>query len=174
MGVRSPLTEYIKFLPDELLPTFWSAEEKELLSGTTLEPAVRAKLNSLLREFEMMRTTTESIDWCNKHWWDEDTGKVTFDDWMCVDAMYRSRALEFPGVGDCKLWVLISILTFTPQYVNYGLHFLPHNYVYENPISFRSSTTPETFRLAKQPVFSCVTHLGTMLTELSSRHDALC
>ncbi|KAL1655463.1 hypothetical protein SLS61_001927 [Didymella pomorum] len=74
IGVLNPLTEYIKYLPDELLPTFWSEEEQELLTGTTLQPA---------------------------YWWDEDTGLVNLDDWLCVDAMYRSRALEFPGVGDC-------------------------------------------------------------------------
>ncbi|KAF1945893.1 SET domain-containing protein [Clathrospora elynae] len=103
VGVLNPLTEYIRFLPDELLPTFWTEEEKELLIGTTLKPAVGAKLNSLLREFETMRTATASIDWCAKYWWDEDTGMLTFDDWMRVDAMYRSRALEFPGAGDCMM-----------------------------------------------------------------------
>lgn len=103
VGVLNPLTEYIKFLPDELLPTFWTEDEQELLMGTTLRPAVRAKLSSLLREFEKVRTATESIDWCAKYWWDEDTGMVTFDDWLRVDAMYRSRALEFPGVGDCMV-----------------------------------------------------------------------
>jgi len=103
IGVLNPLTEYIRFLPDELLPTFWSQEEQELLTGTTLQPAVRAKLNSLLREYEMLRTATESIAWCSTYWWNEDTGKLMFDDWMRVDAMYRSRALEFPGVGDCMM-----------------------------------------------------------------------
>jgi hypothetical protein len=103
VGVRGPLSEYIKFLPDELLPTFWDEEEKELLAGTTLQPAVRAKLNSLLREFETFRTATEKIDWCIKYWWDEDMGLLNFEDWMRVDAMYRSRALEFPGVGDCMV-----------------------------------------------------------------------
>ncbi|KAF2851739.1 SET domain-containing protein [Plenodomus tracheiphilus IPT5] len=103
IGVLNPLTEYIKFLPDELLPTFWTEEEQELLAGTTLQPAVRAKLNSLLREFETLRSATESIVWCAKYWWDEDTGMLTFDDWMRVDAMYRSRALEFPGTGDCMM-----------------------------------------------------------------------
>jgi hypothetical protein len=88
VGLLNPLTEYIKFLPDELLPTFWSEEEQDLLEGTTLKPAVRAKLNSLLREFETVRTATASIDWCAKYWW---------------DAMYRSRALEFPGAGDCMM-----------------------------------------------------------------------
>ncbi|KAF1849307.1 SET domain-containing protein [Cucurbitaria berberidis CBS 394.84] len=103
VGVLNPLTEYIKFLPDELLPTFWTEEEQDLLTGTTLKPAVRAKLNSLLREFETLRTATESIEWCAKYWWDEDTGMVTFEDWMRIDAMYRSRALEFPGAGDCMM-----------------------------------------------------------------------
>jgi hypothetical protein len=103
VGVLNPLTEYIKFLPDELLPTFWSEEEQELLEGTTLKPAVRAKLSSLLREYEAVRTATESIDWCAKYWWDEDNGMVNFEDWMRIDAMYRSRALEFPGAGDCMM-----------------------------------------------------------------------
>ncbi|KAF2029249.1 SET domain-containing protein [Setomelanomma holmii] len=103
IGVLNPLTEYIKFLPDELLPTFWTEEEQEMLDGTTLRPAIRAKLNSLLREFESLRSATESIDWCAKYWWHEDNGMLTFEDWMLVDAMYRSRALEFPGVGDCMV-----------------------------------------------------------------------
>jgi hypothetical protein len=80
VGVLNPLTEYIKYLPDELLPTFWSEEEQELLTGTTLQPAVRAKLSSLLREFELVRTATENIEWCAKYWWDEDTGMCP-----CVD-----------------------------------------------------------------------------------------
>ncbi|KNG45711.1 set domain containing protein [Stemphylium lycopersici] len=103
IGVLNPLTEYIKFLPDELLPTFWTEEERELLVGTTLKPAVGAKLNSLLREFDHLRTSTESIPWCSKYWWGEDHGMLHFDDWMRVDAMYRSRALEFPGAGDCMM-----------------------------------------------------------------------
>lgn len=102
----SDLCRYIKFLPDELLPTFYSDEELELLTGTTLRPAVRAKMNSLLREFEQVRSATESIEWCSKYWWNEDNGLFTFEDWMRVDAMYRSRALEFPGVGDCMMPVI--------------------------------------------------------------------
>lgn len=103
VGLLNPLTEYLKYLPDESLPTFWTEEEQELLEGTTLRPAVRAKLNSLLREFELVRTATEPIDWCAKYWWEEDNGMITFEDWMLVDAMYRSRALEFPGAGDCMM-----------------------------------------------------------------------
>ncbi|KAF2005547.1 SET domain-containing protein [Amniculicola lignicola CBS 123094] len=103
VGVRNPLTEYIKFLPDELLPTFWTENEQILLTGTTLQPAVRAKLNSLLCEFESVQEATGNIQWCATHWWGEDTGLLTFEDWMRVDAMYRSRALEFPGVGDAMV-----------------------------------------------------------------------
>lgn len=93
-------SSYIKFLPDELLPTFWTPEERELLTGTTLQPAVEAKLKSLNREYKELHTATEHIDWCAKYWWDDDDGLLTFDDWKLVDAMYRSRALEFPGIGD--------------------------------------------------------------------------
>ncbi|KAJ4305825.1 hypothetical protein N0V90_001357 [Kalmusia sp. IMI 367209] len=103
VGIHSPLTDYIKYLPDELLPTFWTEEEHELLEGTTLRSAVRAKMNSLLREFETFRTSTENINWCAKYWWDEEDGLLAFDDWLRVDAMYRSRALEFPGVGDAMV-----------------------------------------------------------------------
>ena len=71
--------------------------------GTTLRSAIRAKMNSLLREFEHLRSATEHIGWCKKYWWDEDEGYVTFEDWMHVDTMYRSRALEFPGIGDCMV-----------------------------------------------------------------------
>ncbi|KAF2140569.1 uncharacterized protein K452DRAFT_252295 [Aplosporella prunicola CBS 121167] len=100
IGVHNPLTEYVKFLPDELLPTFWTEEERELLIGTTLKPAIEAKLNSLNREFEKLRSATNNIAWCAEEWWDDVDGNLSFDDWLQVDAMYRSRALEFPGIGD--------------------------------------------------------------------------
>ncbi|KAK4964228.1 hypothetical protein LTR66_012406 [Elasticomyces elasticus] len=94
---------YIKYLPAELLPTFWSDRERELLIGTTLAPAVSAKKKSLYREFERLRSSTAHLPWCVRCWWDEVDGLVTFDDWLQVDAMYRSRALEFPGLGDCMV-----------------------------------------------------------------------
>lgn len=28
---------------------------------------------------------------------------LQFEDWKQVDAMYRSRALEYPGIGDCMV-----------------------------------------------------------------------
>ena len=76
IGVHTPLTDYIKYLPDELLPTFWTEAELELLEGTTLRSATRAKTNALLREFENFRVATEPISWCAKYWWDEEGGLV--------------------------------------------------------------------------------------------------
>ncbi|KAF2154679.1 SET domain-containing protein [Myriangium duriaei CBS 260.36] len=99
--VHSPFSSYIKFLPLESLPTFWSEEERALLTGTTLLPAVTAKLKSLYREFDQFRSLTSSISWTDRLWWDEVDGLLSFTDWLHVDAMYRSRALEFPGIGDC-------------------------------------------------------------------------
>lgn len=100
IGISGPWTEYVKFLPETIpLPTFWSEAEQELLAGTSLQAALQAKLKSLTRELDHLRTATKSIAWCERHWWDEDTGNLTIDLWKLVDAMYRSRALDLPGTG---------------------------------------------------------------------------
>ncbi len=64
-----------------------------------MESALEAKLNSLDREFTVLREHTASIDWCKQYWWGTETKNLTFDDWKQVDAMYRSRALDLPGTG---------------------------------------------------------------------------
>ncbi|KAK2758139.1 hypothetical protein FQN53_008319, partial [Emmonsiellopsis sp. PD_33] len=98
--VSNAWTEYIKFLPASYpLPTFYTVEERELLHGTSLEPALDTKMASLEKEFDHLREATIEIPWCNHEWWSGDTGRLSFEDWKLVDAMYRSRALEFPGVG---------------------------------------------------------------------------
>lgn len=74
-----------------------------LLGGTTLQPAIEAKMKSLYREYDILREATMSIPWCQHYWWDEIDGLLAFDDWKQVDAMYRSRALEFPNIGDCMI-----------------------------------------------------------------------
>ncbi|KAJ5904466.1 hypothetical protein N7504_006849 [Penicillium tannophilum] len=100
IGVSSPWTEYIKFLPSSFsLPTFWSEEERELLRGTSLEAAVDAKWNSLQKEFEFIHQATEDIAWCQQCWWAESLDELTFEDWRYVDAAYRSRMLDLPGSG---------------------------------------------------------------------------
>ena len=101
VGISSPLADYVKFLPfDYSLSTFYDDTEIELLVGTSLWDATKQKLASLDREFEEFRSLTDSIAWCQEYWWDEDTGHLTLQDWKIVDAMYRSRALDLPNVGD--------------------------------------------------------------------------
>ena len=100
IGVSGPWTEYLRFLPERFpLPTFWCEAEQVLLAGTSLHAALRAKLKSLEREFEHLRTATGSISCCQRLWWDEDTGNLSLESWKLVDAMYRSRALDLPGTG---------------------------------------------------------------------------
>lgn len=100
IGVSTPWTEYIKFLPPSFpLPTFYSAEEQGLLKGTSLAAAVESKMSMLEQEFENLRLATQNIDWCDQYWWEEGTGRLTFDDWKYVDAAYRSRMVDLPGSG---------------------------------------------------------------------------
>ena len=87
----------------ELLPTFWTDEELALGAGTSLRPAMEAKMNSLYREYEELQQLTSAVPWCKDTWWDEVDGVMSFDDWKQVDAMYRSRALELPSIGDCMV-----------------------------------------------------------------------
>ncbi|RDI83379.1 hypothetical protein Vi05172_g6509 [Venturia inaequalis] len=104
IGTRTPFVEYIKFLPSERLPTLWSSDERYLLTSTTLLPATDAKLRSLQREFEEFHAATEKVTWCAKTWWNaESQVSLTFDDWKEIDSMYRSRALEYPGIGDAMV-----------------------------------------------------------------------
>ncbi|KAJ5283371.1 hypothetical protein N7505_001351 [Penicillium chrysogenum] len=60
IGISNPWTEYVKFLPPSFpLPTFYTAEEQELLRGTSLTEALDAKFASFEREFEQLRQATE-------------------------------------------------------------------------------------------------------------------
>lgn len=100
IGLSSPWSEYIKFFPPSFpLPTFYSDEEQQLLRGTSLAAVVEAKVSSLEREFSHLRECTENIPWCQEAWWEEETGKLTEDDWKYVDAAYRSRMVDLPGSG---------------------------------------------------------------------------
>ncbi|KAA6406815.1 MAG: hypothetical protein FRX48_09313 [Lasallia pustulata] len=100
IGASNPFTGYVQFLPSHIpLPTFWENAEIEMVKGTSLEGALRSKLNSLNREFDHLRDSTRSIKWCQQYWWDQQTGLLSLDDWKQVDAMYRSRALDLPGTG---------------------------------------------------------------------------
>ena len=86
-------------MPDELLPTFWTEDERALLGGTTLKPALEAKLARLHSEFANFSTATEGIHWCRDWWLDDVDGFLSFEDWKYLDAIYRTRGLDFPGIG---------------------------------------------------------------------------
>ncbi|KAF2224927.1 hypothetical protein BDZ85DRAFT_233174 [Elsinoe ampelina] len=97
---HTPLTTYLRLLPLPPLPTLWPPTLLPLLRGTTLLPALRAKLTSLNRDFTTLQTLSALLPWTTDLFSDAD-GLFTFPDWIAVDGMYRSRALEFPGVGPC-------------------------------------------------------------------------
>lgn len=62
------------------------------------QPALTAKMSALTREFGELREATESIAWCYKCWWEDST--LIINDWILLDAWYRSRSLELPIAGE--------------------------------------------------------------------------
>ena len=121
---------YLSFLPIPELPTLYSETELSLFDGTTLIPAVRAKIRKLQAEFDSLRKSTKDLEWLHDIWWnstvsqpqleailaqlgvskeenhDEDEASdclIQFDDWLLLDAMFRSRAMEWPGEGDAMV-----------------------------------------------------------------------
>lgn len=88
----------MKSLPLEDLPTFWTPSELQLLIGTTLAPAVSSKLKSLRREYDGLCMSA-----ANTRWYGLVQDHIDFDDWLQVDSMYRSRALDFPEIGHCMV-----------------------------------------------------------------------
>ena len=66
---------------------------------TTTQAALMAKLAALDREFDALREQTQHIGWCRKYWWDGEMGSLSIEHWKTCDAWFRSRYLEFPGIG---------------------------------------------------------------------------
>lgn len=99
VGVSNPWTEYLRFLPETVLvPTLWHEDERLLLRGTSLEPAVNAKILALDAEFGLVRERSSDIPCWNELLWE--SGVITFTDWIRLDALYRSRCLELPRSGE--------------------------------------------------------------------------
>ncbi|PSR83921.1 hypothetical protein BD289DRAFT_461143 [Coniella lustricola] len=97
-GQLTPWTEYVKFLEDDVpLPTLWTEDERSLLKGTSLEPALVAKTLALTREFDNVRDKSSEIDCWRSLFWDNDFIHLT--DWYRLDAWFRSRVLELPRSG---------------------------------------------------------------------------
>ena len=55
-------------------------------------------MKSLHREFDAFCSNIQDT-----HWYRTVQDMLSFEDWIYVDAIYRSRALEFPGIGHCMV-----------------------------------------------------------------------
>lgn len=96
--VSSCWNGYKEFLPHErFLPTQWTENERDLLRGTSLEAAVHAKLMALTGEFENVRDKSSELPFWNDLLWLKKNVKL--QDWIKLDAWYRSRCLELPKSG---------------------------------------------------------------------------
>ena len=105
IGAATAFSEYIKFVADERsLPTFWTDEERQCLWATSLQKHVAAKLRSLEREYETFCQASKDISWRDQ-WWGK-SGCMTFNDWKIVDAMWRSRAMDFDEYGLCLVPIM--------------------------------------------------------------------
>ena len=91
-------TEYIKFLPSHVpVPSLWSEYEKSMLRGTSLEKALEAHFRKQVAGFDLLREKSSSLPFWNSLFWEN--GTVSLQDWMLVDAWFRSRSLELPYSG---------------------------------------------------------------------------
>jgi hypothetical protein len=126
---------YLKCLPIPSIPTLYRDSELAAFRGTTLVPAVGAKLRKLRREFDTLKRLTRNLKWIADIWWgeslysvqfdnededEENDGLVQFEDWIILDGMYRSRALEWPGQGEAMV-----------PGVDMANHRVPANAIYE-------------------------------------------
>ena len=91
-------TEYLRFLPEDVLvPTQWSTDERKLLDGTSLQAAVTAKLSALTSEFDYVYDKSYNMPFWYDVLWETEPRRV--QDWIMLDAWYRSRCLELPRSG---------------------------------------------------------------------------
>ncbi|KAI1824302.1 hypothetical protein F4861DRAFT_531054 [Xylaria intraflava] len=98
-GPTTAWTQYFKLLPIQVpVPTLWSESELSLLRGTSLEPAVSAKLSALTKEFNRIRDLTADLPRWNEILGNDEV--ITLRDWVLLDALYRSRSLALPKSGE--------------------------------------------------------------------------
>ena len=80
-----------------MLPTQWNTDERKLLDGTSLRAAVNAKLSSLTSEFDLVYDKSCNMPFWYSTLWETEPRRV--QDWIMLDAWYRSRCLELPRSG---------------------------------------------------------------------------
>ncbi|KAI1092628.1 SET domain-containing protein [Rostrohypoxylon terebratum] len=102
LGPATPWTQYFSLLPSHVpTPTMWTESELSHLRGTSLEPAVSAKLTALTKEFDDLREKVATLPF-----WDEVFSideLITVQDWILLDALYRSRSLGLPQSGEAMV-----------------------------------------------------------------------
>lgn len=66
-----------------------------------LQAALEAKLAALNNEFDELREKSSGLAFWNSLFWEKET--ATIQDWILIDALYRSRCLELPRAGDAMV-----------------------------------------------------------------------
>ncbi|KAL7622920.1 hypothetical protein AAE478_006599 [Parahypoxylon ruwenzoriense] len=115
-GASTPWTQYFSLLPMQVpVPTMWTESELPLLKGTSLEvrfhedqeirqdisakqSAVSAKLSVLTKEFDNLRAKAAELPYWNELLSIDEA--ITVQDWVLLDALYRSRSLGLPKSGE--------------------------------------------------------------------------
>ncbi|KAI1418728.1 SET domain-containing protein [Hypoxylon sp. FL1857] len=99
LGPSTPWTQYFSLLPSQVpSPTMWTEPELSQLKGTSLESAVSAKLTALTKEFDDLRAKVADLPYWNELLSIDES--ITVQDWILLDALYRSRSLGLPKSGD--------------------------------------------------------------------------
>ncbi|KAI1140464.1 SET domain-containing protein [Hypoxylon sp. FL0543] len=99
LGPSTPWTQYFSLLPSQVpSPTMWTETELSLLKGTSLESAVSAKLTVLTKEFDELRAKAADLPYWNELLSIDES--ITIQDWILLDALYRSRSLGLPKSGE--------------------------------------------------------------------------
>ncbi|KAG5996734.1 hypothetical protein E4U52_005950 [Claviceps spartinae] len=70
---------------------------KQLLDVAGRKASLKAKLAALQTEFELLHALSEDLPFWNTLFWAQET--ILLEDWLLVDAWYRSRCLELPTSG---------------------------------------------------------------------------
>lgn len=66
--------------------------------------AIVSKKGALAREFHAFQRLTSSLAWCRQYLWNpSSSSSFTLSNWIQIDAWYRSRVLELPGLGVCLI-----------------------------------------------------------------------
>ncbi|KAI1808033.1 SET domain-containing protein [Daldinia bambusicola] len=97
LGPSTSWTQYFNLLPSHVpSPTTWTESEWSHLRGTSLESALAAKLKALTKEFDDIQNLA-NLFWRDILSFDE---SVTIQDWILLDALFRSRSLALPNSGE--------------------------------------------------------------------------